>query len=101
MWDCCSAVLCRNRYIPDPEVVFRHGVGVRVPIICEYQPSNLDNSKTGHTKFADQRSFFGIGCPFPVFDLAVRLRMKTEGFVALEESTTGLVFFWFKEHLPC
>lgn len=27
--------------------------------------------------------------------------METEGFVTLEESTRGLVFFWFKDHSPC
>lgn len=40
-----------------------------------------------HTEITDQRRLHCIGRPFPVFDVAIWLRIETEDFIALEENT--------------
>lgn len=83
----CCTVSRRNHYIPDTEIVLGHGVGIDIPVVCQVSVRPVKTATAGaRTEFAHQRCLHGIRCPFPVRDVAVRLRNQAEGFVALGTS---------------
>lgn len=66
-----------------PKLSLVMGFAVGSQLSARVSSGTLEINNAVPTKIADQRSLLRIGCPFPVFDLAARLRVKTECFVTL------------------
>lgn len=80
MLDGKSAIcILREDDRPDTEVVAMTLVRVSVPLV---EVSELKYKLLG-MKISYDRDFFGIGCPLPVFEVAIFVYIQTESFIAI------------------